>query len=238
MVTLAGTSPIKAPLSRSPINQLAGTNPARRKQNTKYKEKEDEPEDDGFKPKNEKEKFGIWDEPNEGRASGNAVYEISVGNPKYEYLEEYLYLKDVHYTYSTRLPTHPLETGMVKHDFKIVEPRRYTATAYVEARDEDMEKIAATCTTKLDELIQSPDLQDYIVVHSPMDYNCNSFGKATFKCYLSSYKRNTLSDGVDAFSYTLELQELYLATSESKNTNNADLAGKSSHGGKGGGTKG
>ena len=243
MATLAGTSPIKAPLSRSPINQLAGTNPARRKQNTKFKDKEkEEPEDDGFKPKDKKEKFGIWDEPNEGRSAKYAEYRIFLANLKYFSLEANLYIKDIHYTYSTRLPTHPLETGMIKHDHKIVEPRRYTATAYIRAFDENLEATAKECSKLLDELVASTDLGDYLIVYSPMDFNTGAKKDEKhpldFRLYLSSYKRNTLSDGVDAFSYTLELQELFLSTSETKKSNNADFAGKSSQGGKGGGTKG
>ena len=150
--------------------------------------------------------------------------------------EKYVRIKGVSSSKSTRLPTHPLENGMVRHDHKIIEPRQINVDCYVElsiinANVPEQEKYTSRkFANMLDELIAEKSLDTYITVYNPME-------KFPDKMYLLSYKNTTENDKTDVFRFTLTLQEILKAQSESKISQNAAYAGTSAKGGLGQGTK-
>lgn len=155
---------------------------------------------------------------------------IKQDNPEYEeyQLNDLFWIQRVYGEKSTRLPTHPLETGTIKHDHKIEEPRRVTVIGHVagDSQTEDSKTFAAI----LEELVKSTDLQDSISLISPMESYKN--------LYLASYKNTTEDDKIDLFSYTLTFQELFIATGKEQQSNNANYASSSDKGGQGQGRRG
>ena len=193
----------------------------------------------------EQKKQGFGDDGGANESAG-MEYRIFCGNEKYKNLEKFLYIKEISSDYATRLPTHPLENGTVKHDHKIVEPRTYTAQAYVRAvgteEDRTQAGVSIECSRILDSLIQSPSLDDIIYIESPMENVTpenvpNGKGKG-LQLYLTSYSKRTESDKTDVFAFTLNLQEILIANKLNNVSDNADYAGESVKGGLGQGTEG
>ena len=213
--------------------------PKKDKNNTQYKKKKGK----GFGDTQKKQE-DVDDRPSDsafghaGGASDKDETKFRIFCQKKPDLEKYLYVRELSDSYQTRLPTHPLENGMVKHDHKILEPIRYTARCYVKSYmmqsagisggpDEQAQDICKKCAKLLDELVESKDLNEFIEIESPMEYESPEL-------YLVSYEKRTEPDKTDVFSFTLNLQEILRSTSEKKATDNPDFASNSNKGGKGG----
>lgn len=138
-------------------------------------------------------------------------------------LGDVLYIKGVNSERKSRLPTHPLETGMVRHDHKIVDPRTVTVNCLVDSVDKNRDPVSKEVAKELEKMLWEKDLKDFVNIKSPMEsYN---------KLYLQSYKDTTEQDKTDVFSFTLTFQELLLSRSKNEISDNADFKSTSDKGG-------
>lgn len=208
------------------------------KKNSSASKKKKNPTKVGFKPNTPSPENGFTKAVQANTKAGEdyakgwrrGPWIIKQNNPEYEeyQLDDLFWIKRVSGEKSTRLPTHPLETGTIKHDHKIQEPRKITVTGFVAGDNEEeaSKKFAAILT----ELIDSKDLKDSISLISPMETYEN--------LYLVSYRNTTEDDKIDLFSYTMTFQELFIANKKERQSNDPAKKSTSDKGGQGQGKKG
>ena len=117
---------------------------------------------------------------------------------------------------SVRLPTAPLENGMVKHDHKVKEPKKLTVTGWVERAD----------TKDINELFENARTATSLDVY----FKLSSPWRSYEKMYLQRFSSKVSTDKYDVYDYTLHLQELLIAESVTDKTSDPGKASNSAKG--------
>ena len=118
--------------------------------------------------------------------------------------------------HSIKLPTHPLENGMIKHDHKVIQPATLRVTGLVDRAD------SKTFSQILKMYLGAKDLSSYFVLRSPW--------KWFPKMYIQGFTSRVNTQRYDVYEYTIDLTELLIATSVIDKTNVADLSSTSNQG--------
>lgn len=118
--------------------------------------------------------------------------------------------------HSIKLPTHPLENGMIKHDHKVIQPATLRVTGLVDRSD------SINLSQMLKMYLGAKDLAAYFILDSPW--------KNFPKMYIQGFTSRANTQRYDVYEYTIDLTELLIATSVIDKTNVADLASTSNQG--------
>jgi len=121
--------------------------------------------------------------------------------------------------HTIKLPTNPLENGMIKHDHKVIMPATLRVTGYV-YRDESVR-----FSQELKKYLGATDLMWYFILRSPWKYFP--------RMYLKGFTSRANNQRYDVYEYTLDLTELLIARSIIDKTNNPNLASTSNNGAQG-----
>lgn len=127
-----------------------------------------------------------------------------------------LKITSVNDSHSIKLPTHPLENGMVKHDHKVIMPATLRVTGFVK-RDQSQ-----GFSKLLKDYLGDKDLKSYFFLLSPW--------KNIIPVYIQRFTSRANTQRYDVFEYTIDLTELLIATSVIDKTNVADLSSTSNQG--------
>lgn len=120
---------------------------------------------------------------------------------------------------SVKLPTHPLENGMVKHDHKVRNPKTLRITGMVKrANSKNMDNLLRLATVE-------KSLGSYFHLDSPW--------KTRTKMYLSRFSSRANTQKYDVFEYTIDLTELLIAKSKTDKTDHPGLASTNNKGAQG-----
>ena len=134
----------------------------------------------------------------------------------YAELRDTFHIINVSDVVSVKLPTAPLENGMVKHDHKVVEPKTLRVTGWVEENYTDW------FNDVIEFVRESKSLDTYFTLVSPW--------KKHEKMYLKRLTSKVSTDKYDVYEYTLELQELLIAQTKTDTTKDPGLASNSKKG--------
>ena len=118
--------------------------------------------------------------------------------------------------HSIKLPTHPLENGMIKHDHKVIQPATLRVTGLVDRSD------SINLSQMLKMYLGAKDLAAYFILDSPW--------KNFPKMYIQGFTSRANTQRYDVYEYTIDLSELLIATSVIDKTNVADLSSTSNKG--------
>lgn len=118
-----------------------------------------------------------------------------------------------------KLPTHPLENGMVKHDHKVIQPKTLRVTGWVKSSD------SPGFDAFLKNALAEKSLDGYFTLVSPW--------KKREKMYLQSFTSRANTQRYDVFEYVLELTELLIAISITDKTNKPELTSSTNKGAQG-----
>lgn len=156
------------------------------------------------------------DAPNGIALTSVDVVQSAQGNGGGDAPSSLLYITDVSDSNTIKLPTAPLETGMVKHDHKVLMPREMKITGsvkrgYTHYFNELLRRVAL-----------SKSLDTYFTLISPW--------KNYPALYLKTYTSKASSKKYDVYDYTITLQELLIASNLTDTTDNADLASNTNKG--------
>ena len=120
---------------------------------------------------------------------------------------------------AVKLPTHPLENGMVKHDHKVIQPKTLRVVGLVKRTD----------SPKFDDFLRSAlaekSLGAYFSLMSPW--------KNRTPLYLRQFTSRANTQRYDVFEYVLELSELLIAQSKTDKTDKPELTSENNKGGQG-----
>jgi hypothetical protein len=119
-------------------------------------------------------------------------------------------------SHSIKLPTHPLENGMIKHDHKVIQPATLRVTGLVDR------SFSIKFSQMLKTYLGAKDLMAYFVLRSPWKYFP--------RMYIQGFTSRANTQRYDVYEYTINLTELLIATSVIDKTNVADLASTSNQG--------
>ena len=122
----------------------------------------------------------------------------------------YFYIIDVSRQGNIKLPTSPLENGMVKHDHKVIMPKTFRVTGYVKRENTVFINSLLSCAE------QSKSLKSYFSLSSPW-YNFE-------KMYLQKYTSKASNRKYDVYDYTIDLTQLLTASNLTDKTSDAELA--------------
>lgn len=126
------------------------------------------------------------------------------------------HIQDVSDKGQIKLPTSPLENGMVKHDHKVIMPKTLRLVGWV-----TREK--ANFINGLIEYAElSKSLGSYFTLISPW--------KTYKKMYLEKYTSKANNKKYDVYDYTLDLSELLIASDLKDTTDDAELASNTDKG--------
>ena len=122
----------------------------------------------------------------------------------------YFNIIDVSRQGNIKMPTAPLENGMVKHDHKVIMPKTVRITGYVKREHTVFINSLISCAE------QSKSLDSYFSLSSPW---------YTFeKMYLSKYTSKANNKKYDVYDYTIDLTQLLTASNLTDKTSDAELA--------------
>lgn len=136
----------------------------------------------------------------------------------------WLYINDVSDKIQVKLPTAPLENGMVKHDHKVIMPKTLRISGMVKREYSEA----------VDALLKGASAAKSLGVY----FSLSSPWKTYSKMYIQSFSSKANNRKYDVYDYTIDLTELLLATDLKDVTSNPDLASNKDKGalsGKGGG---
>lgn len=122
----------------------------------------------------------------------------------------YFHIIDVSRQGNIKLPTSPLENGMVKHDHKVIMPKTFRVTGYVKRENTVFINKLLSCAE------QSKSLKSYFSLSSPW-YNFE-------KMYLQKYTSKASNRKYDVYDYTIDLTQLLTASNLTDKTSDAELA--------------
>lgn len=130
--------------------------------------------------------------------------------------ESSFYIQDVSDKGQIKLPTSPLENGMVKHDHKVVMPKTLRLVGWV-----PREK-TAFINGLIEYAEMSKSLGTYFTLISPW--------KTYQKMYLKEHTSKANNKKYDVYDYTLDLSELLIASDLKDTTDDAELASNTDKG--------
>ena len=124
--------------------------------------------------------------------------------------ESWLHIRDVSDRRQVKLPTAPLENGMVKHDHKVVMPKTMRVTGLVGREHSKM------INGFLEYAAHNKSLEVFFELKSPW--------KNYKKMYLSGHSSKASNRMYDMYEYTIDLSELLFASNLTDKTSDAELA--------------
>lgn len=130
--------------------------------------------------------------------------------------ESAFYIQDVSDKGQLKMPTAPLENGMVKHDHKVIMPKTLRITGWV-PRDK-----AEFINSVIQYAELSKSLGSYFTLVSPW--------KTYRKMYLKDYTSKANNKKYDVYDYTINLTELLIASDLKDTTDDAELASNTEKG--------
>lgn len=130
--------------------------------------------------------------------------------------ESAFYIQDVSDKGQVKMPTAPLENGMVKHDHKVIMPKTLRITGWVH-RDK-----AEFINGVIQYAELSKSLGSYFTLVSPW--------KTYRKMYLKDYTSKANNKKYDVYDYTINLTELLIASDLKDTTDDAELASNTEKG--------
>jgi len=120
---------------------------------------------------------------------------------------------------NTRMIQHPIEDGTIINDNKVNDPIKVTVNGFV-CRD------ASSRANKIFEVArESKNLKTYMVLETEM--------KSYPKLYMTNFSKRADTQKLDVYEYTLQLQELFIDTSNTDVCKNAGYASSENKGGQG-----
>ena len=128
----------------------------------------------------------------------------------------FYFIQDVSDKGQIKLPTAPLENGMVKHDHKVIMPKTMRVTGWVKRENTDF----INSLIKYAEMSKS--LGTYFTLVSPW--------KKYPKMYLKDYSSKASNKKYDVYDYTLDLSELLIAKDLKDTTDDPELASNTDKG--------
>ena len=128
----------------------------------------------------------------------------------------YFNITNVNRQGNIKMPTAPLENGMVKHDHKVRMPKTLRITGYVSRENVNFMNSLISCAE------QATSLESYFMLSSPW-YNFPAM-------YLQKYTSKADNRKYDVYDYTIELTELMFAKDLKDKTSDAELASNTDKG--------